>query len=181
MIWALLAAVSVAAPAAAVQIGAPVPEFGTTALDGARISLAEAVGGHKAVVIVFLSTVCPYANAFGDHLRELDAKYALKGALFVGVYSNRTESTEEVAANAREHGYAFAVVKDTGNRIADLLDARRTPEAFIVDAAGRLRYRGRVRSKLGSTDLADALDAVLADRPLRRAEAKAFGCAIVRE
>ena len=46
---------------------------------------------------------------------------------------------------------------------------------------GRLRYRGRVRSKIGATDLKGALDAVLAGRPVKTPVAKAFGCAIVRE
>jgi AhpC/TSA family protein len=101
--------------------------------------------------------------------------------LFVGIHSNLNETAEEVSAYTRKNGIAFPVVKDTGNRVADLLDARVTPEAFLFDREGKLRYRGRVRSKIGATDLKDALDAVLAGRPVKTPVAKAFGCSIFRE
>jgi hypothetical protein len=61
-----------------------------------------------------------------------------------------------------------------------LLGARRTPEAFLLDHEGKLRYRGRIASKLSSPDLKNALDSLLAGRPIRPAETKAFGCAIQR-
>ena len=75
----------------------------------------------------------------------------------------------------------FPIVKDAGNRLADLLSAQVTPEAFLFDNQGRLRYRGRVRSKIGTTELESALGDVLAGKPVRTPIAKAFGCAIQRE
>lgn len=73
------------------------------------------------------------------------------------------------------------IARDEGARIADLLGARRTPEAFLVDAGGRLRYHGWVKSKLGSPDLQRALEAVLSGKPVRLTETKPFGCAIDRK
>jgi hypothetical protein len=72
------------------------------------------------------------------------------------------------------------VIKDEGLSIADRLGADRTPEAFLVDASGRLRCRGWVKSKQESPDLRKALDAVLDGRPVRKARTKAFGCAVDR-
>jgi thiol-disulfide isomerase/thioredoxin len=156
------------------------PDFEVQPLDGAPFGFAEAVRTHAAVVVVFLSVVCPYSNAHEKHLLELQARYRPRDVMFVGMNSNRTETAEEVAAHARKAGVGFPMMKDTNNRVADLFGARVTPEAFVFDRSGELRYRGRIRSKIGSTDLQDALESVLGGRPVKTQVAKAFGCTIVR-
>jgi hypothetical protein len=77
------------------------------------------------------------------------------------------------------------MVRDAGNKLADRFQAAVTPEAFVMDAAGVLRYRGRIddsqeATKVRSRDLHAALEAILAGRQPPRAEAKAFGCLIER-
>ena len=161
-------------------IGALVPDFEVTSLAGERVSLQSALGEHRAVVVIFLSTVCPYAKYFAGHLRELQDAYGRRGVLLIGIYSNHWESREEVGEDVRERGFAFAVAKDEDRTIADRLGAARTPEAFLVDSAGRLRYRGWVKSKQESPDLQRALDAVLDGRQVARPVTKAFGCAVDR-
>ena len=176
-----LAAPVAAGPGAAPpQIEASVPDFEVTSLGGQPISLQGAVGEHKAVVLVFLSTVCPYAKYFGRHLLDLDRAYESRGVLFVGIYSNNWESRDEVAEEVREREYPFPVAKDEGHKVADRLGAERTPEAYLIDAAGKLRYRGWVKSKQESPDLQKALDAVLEGRRVPRPVTKPFGCAIDR-
>lgn len=162
------------------EIGQAVPDFEVTSLAGQPVSLQAAVGEHKAVVVVFLSTVCPYARYFARHLRELGDLYAPRGVLFVGIYSNNWESRVEVADDVREHEFGFPVAKDEGHHLADRLGAERTPEAYLVDSTGRLRYRGWVKSKQESPDLQRALDAVLEGRRVPRPVTKAFGCAVDR-
>lgn len=168
------------AVAEAVRIGSAVPEFEATSLQGEPLSLRAALAGHKAVVVLFLSTVCPYANYFAPHIRELDERYGPRGVLIVGVNSNGWESRGEVADHAQKNGFAFPTIKDEGHKVADLLGARATPEAFLIDSEGRLRYRGWIKSRQESPDLQRALDAVLEGRPVRRSETKAFGCAVDR-
>lgn len=168
-------------PAEAVEIGQPVAEFSGRTPDGQSFSLSEALRSHRAVAVVFLSTLCPYARSFGTHLQDLNNQYGSQGLLLLGVNSNVRESTDEVVADARRRGYDFPIVKDADHGIADALGARVTPESFLIDAHGHLRYRGRVKSKQGATDLKDAVDAVLAGRDVRKPVAKAFGCAIQRD
>jgi peroxiredoxin len=184
MILPLLVAVCAGAlsapPVSAVEVGGIVPDFEAATLDGAAVSLSGALRSHRLVVVLFLSTACPYAEYFADHLRELDEAYRGRGVLFVGVNSNQFETVEEMREDAREHGHAFALVRDANARIADLMGASRTPEAFVVDGRGRLRYRGWVQSKIRSPDLQRALEALLSDKPVRLAKTKAFGCAIDR-
>jgi peroxiredoxin len=166
--------------ATTLEVGQQVPDFAGRSLDGTSFTLREAARAHRAVAVVFLSTVCPYARAFGPHLQHLQQKYG-ESVLILGVNSNRTETAEETRADARHRGLTFPIVKDDDLRVADALGARVTPESFLIDAAGRLRYRGRVRSKVGQDDLENALDDVMAGRDVKVPVAKAFGCALQRD
>jgi peroxiredoxin len=163
------------------RIGDAAPDVRSITLDGKPFSLEQAVHEHDAVVVMFLSTVCPYSNLHSERIRDLARELAPKGVLFVGINSNRTESAEEMVSYAHAHGHTFPLIKDLGNSIADRFGARLTPEVFVLDRASRLRYHGRIESKYRSPDLRNALDAILAGKPVRLAEAKAFGCAITRE
>ena len=163
-----------------VGLGQPVPAFETTALQGETLAYPALLTGQRAAVVVFLSTACPYARYFAPHLVALHDAYESRGVAFVAVYSNGWESRDEVAADARKQGFAFPVVKDEGHKVASLLGAERTPEAYLIDANGTLRYRGWVESRKESPDLKRAIDALLAGRAVPMAETKAFGCAIDR-
>jgi peroxiredoxin len=186
---ALLAAATVltlAQTVSAVEIGSPAPDFKLTALDGKTVSLSDAAKTHKAVVVMFIATKCPYSNAYNDRMRDIAAAYEKQGVLFVGINSNKTEPEDETRAHAKQHGFAFPVAKDPANKVADLYDAKHTPEVFIVSPDGRLRYHGRIDenyeepTKVTSPDLKNALDELLAGKPIAHAETKAFGCSIKR-
>ncbi len=180
---ALAGVLLLSSPAAigGLEIGTVAPEFAMTALDGRRFSLAEAEKTHTGVVILFLSTICPYSNYYNDLIRDMAAEFSKRNVLFVGVNSGGLETAEEMRAHAREHGHAFDIIRDADSRIAELLDARRTPEAFLLDSQGTLRYHGRIASKISAPDLKLAIEAFLAGRPIHPAETKAFGCAIPRK
>jgi peroxiredoxin len=179
---AALAVALLASPIAvrALKVGAIAPEFDMTTIEGRRFSLAEAEKTHRGVVILFLSTICPYSNYYNDLIRVLAADFGKRGIAFVGINSGALESADEARTHAREHGHTFDIIKDPESRIADLLDARRTPEVFLLDSRGILRYHGRIASKISSPDLKSAIEAFLDGRSIRPAETKAFGCAIPR-
>ena len=164
----------------ALVIGSPAPDFDTVTVERRHFSLAEAKRSHRAIVVLFLSTLCPYSNYYNDLLRDMSAEFGEKGVLFLGINSSRVETMTEIVAHAREHGHTFPILRDADGRLARLFDARRTPEVFLIDREGKLRYHGRIASKISSPDLKNALDALLAGLPIRPAETKAFGCAIQR-
>ncbi len=176
------AGIRATAPASlhALEIGAIAPDFAMTTLEGRRFSLAEAEKTHSAIVVLFISTICPYSNYYNDLIRDMAGEFGKKGVVFVGVNSGKLETAEEARAHARDHGHAFDILKDPESRIADLLDARRTPEAFLFDSSGTLRYHGRIAAKISAPDLKSAIDALLQGKPIHPAETKAFGCAIPR-
>jgi len=186
MSLAFLAAAALPALAEGPAIGATAPAFELKTIDGKDFSLANAEKADRLVVLMFIATECPYSNAYNDRMRDMAAAYASKGVQFVGVNSNSTESVADAVAHAKKHGHKFTIVKDPGNKVADLYDARRTPEVFVIGKDGKLEYHGRIdenyedAAKVASPDLKNALDALLAGQPVAKAETKAFGCTIKR-
>ena len=167
-------------------IGAAAPNFQLTTVDGKTFSLADAEKANKAVVVMFIATKCPYSNAYNDRMRQMAADYSKKGILFVGVNSNSTEPEAEVKSHAAKNKWDFTLVKDQGNKVADMYDAKRTPEIYVVGSDGKLLYHGRIDenyeepTKVTSPDLKNALDQILAGQPVAKTETKAFGCTIKR-
>jgi peroxiredoxin len=173
-------ALLLSAGASALEIGDAVPSFSGTTVQGDSFSLAEVQRGHRAVVVIFRSTLCPYSNYYNDALHDLVGQYEPQKVLFVAVHSDRLETEDDIRTHARKHGHTFPVIRDPRGELARLLDARRTPEVFVLDQGGKLRYHGRIASKLGTPDLRNALDALLAGQPINPAETKSFGCSIDR-
>lgn len=184
LVLAAFCALACSAAAEAPAIGAAAPDFQLTTIDGKAFSLASAAKGHKAVVLMFISTQCPYSNAYNDQMKDLANAFATQGVLFVGINSNKTEDAAAAVAHAKAHGHTFPIMKDPGNKVADLYDARHTPEVYVIDSDGKLRYHGRItedhENPNSSPDLKNALDSFLAGKPIARTETKAFGCSIKR-
>jgi peroxiredoxin len=187
-LWATNLALSFAFAApdaqAGVAIGAVIPDFTLPDADGKEHSLAS-LKGSKGTVLIFVATQCPISNAYNERMQKLAENYRAKGFNVVGINSNSTEPAAEVKSHAAEKGLTFAILKDPNNKIADRFDAQVTPEAYLLDASGKLVYQGRIdNSRYGyvitSTELRDAIEATLAGKPVGKAEAKAFGCSIKR-
>ncbi|HEY3172500.1 MAG TPA: redoxin domain-containing protein, partial [Thermoanaerobaculia bacterium] len=96
-------------PAAALEIGNTAPDFHLTTLDGREVSLADAEKSHRAVVVMFLSTICPYSNYYNNLIRDLAVEFGRKDVLFLGINSGRIETAEEARAHAHEHGHTFPI------------------------------------------------------------------------
>ena len=143
----------------------------------------------KAVVVAFSGTGCPLVKQYLPRITELAAEYAKQSVQFLAINSNRQDSLQEIAAHAKENSLTFPVLKDERNVVADQFGARRTPEAFVIDQQGVIRYRGRIddqfgvgyqRPAIGRRDLATAIEEVLAGKPVSVPETEAAGCLIGR-
>jgi peroxiredoxin len=165
-------------------IGDTISDFSLPDVNGAAHSLSS-LKGKSGTVLIFISVQCPISNAYNERMAKLAQDYSARGVNVVGINSNVTEPSEAVKKHAAEHQLSFPILKDNGNKIADLFDAQHTPEAFLLDANNKLVYRGRIdnaknESAVSSNDLRDAMDEVLAGKPVSKSEAKAFGCSIKR-
>jgi peroxiredoxin len=165
-------------------IGTIIDDFKLPDADGAEHSL-KALAGKNGAVIIFIATRCPVSNAYNDRMEKLAQDYKAKGINVIGINSNNIEPAAEVKSHAGEKHLTFAILKDDGNKIADRLGATRTPEAYVIDAGGKLVYHGRIdnsqnTANITANDLRDALDQMIAGKPVTKTGGAAFGCSIKR-
>ncbi len=143
----------------------------------------------KAVVLVFTNVDCPIANYYQPELRRLQQKYGPRGVRFFQIHSDPAVTLQAARQHVEQFRIAMPVVLDHQQRIARKLGAKVTPEAFVLDAQGRVVYRGRIddtyvdygrkRPRPRHRDLAEALEALLQGRQVPRRQTKAVGCLIV--
>jgi thiol-disulfide isomerase/thioredoxin len=151
------------------------------------------VTGKSATVLVFMGTDCPISRRYQPEIAAFQRSYGNRGVQVALVYSNagtkKTEALEQVQNGPMK---GLPVLLDSGQKIADTVGATMTPEAVVLDTTGTLRYRGRIndlfvargsQKTVGATthDLRDAVDAVLAGKPVKQATVAAIGCAIERD
>ena len=170
------------------RLGQKVADFTLKDTAGQAVSL-HGFKDRKAVVVIFIGTECPISNAFMPRLAELHKKYAPRGVQFLAVNSNEQDTAKQVSDHARKHGLPFPVCKDQGSKVADLFAARRTPEAFVLDAGRTVRYAGRIDDQFGfrynrprptRRDLALAVEEVLAGQAVAQPALPVAGCHIAR-
>ena len=178
---------AIACMANELTVGAKAPGFSlVNAVDGKTWTFKP--GDGKLSVVFFTCNQCPYAKAFEPRLIEIAKAYASKGVAFYALDSNDdAQYAEETMASMKERavssGYPYPYLKDGNSATARAYGARVTPHVFVIDSTGTVRYVGYVdnsarpeeRSKTGLTD---ALDALLANRPVAVTSTHAFGCTI---
>ena len=156
--------------------------------DSARsglVALSDLQSGNKGAVVVWVSAQCPVSGAYQERIKSLAARFKPQGIAFVAIDSNTTESRDQVAAHFRKAALGFPVLVDVNNTVADLYGAAVTPEAFLVDRSGIIRYHGAIddsrdAAAVKKSYLADALTAFLAGEEIRPNEVKSFGCSVKR-
>jgi len=165
-------------------IGATIADFSLPDTDGTSHSLAS-LKGKNGTVLIFIAVQCPVSNGYNERMEKLAQDYKSRGINVVGINANATESAGEVKAHAQKNNLTFPILKDEGSRIADVLGATRTPEAYFLDVNNKLLYHGRIDNsrditQVNSNELRDAIEAVLAGKPVAKTTANAFGCSIKR-
>ena len=165
-------------------IGTTIDDFQLPDTNGAEHSLKSLTGKHGAVLI-FISVQCPVSNGYNERMKKLAEDYQARGINVIGINSNVTEPISAVKAHAADKHFTFTVLKDDGNKIADRLGATRTPEAYVIDANGKLVYHGRIdnsqnMANITANDLRDALDELLSGKAISKTGGAAFGCSIKR-
>ena len=149
-------------------------------------SLAD-FSGKKAFVIVCTNTTCPVVQQYLPKLKRLDEKYRGQGVQFLSLNVNPGDSIREMAAHAVGFDLAFPTVKDTTGETVAALGVSRTPEAVVLTSDFVLKYRGRIDDQYRvvgeaaspkNNDLENAIEAVLAGKPVAVAETTVDGCLI---
>jgi peroxiredoxin len=167
-----------------VALGQPVPDFTLKDINGAEHKLSEHKG--KPVVLVFVSNGCPWSRGADPTLSRIAHDYEEQGVAVLGIDSDKNNSTDQIKNYAKEKNVAYTILKDEGNKVADLFGAKQTPEVFLIDKDGKLVYHGAVDDRKSETEegktsyVRAALDETLAGKPVSTPEKKQWGCGIKR-
>lgn len=175
-------------PATAADLGT-IGDFQLADADGKSHGRAE-WSAAKAVVYCVLGTECPVSNGYAPAMQRLADKYAQQGVPFVGVYCEPEVTAELARRHGEEYGLKFTRLLDPKHQLVAQTGAKTMPTMVVVDAAGRIAYRGRIDDRWSpegkrrdvprTRELEDALEAVLAGRAPTVAETKTFGCPLPR-
>jgi peroxiredoxin len=179
------------------EIGSPAPEFRLPGVDGKTYSL-ETFRDAEILVVVFTCNHCPTAQAYEGRIQQLATEYKAKKVAVVAIspndpaavrldelgYSDLGDSFEDMKIRAKDREFRFPYLYD-GDRqkVARDYGPVATPHAFVFDRARKLRFVGRIDNsekpaRVTSQDTCNAIEALLAGKPVPVEETKVFGCSI---
>jgi peroxiredoxin len=176
-------------------IGASAPDFALPGIDGQTHKLAD-YAAAKVLVIVFTCNHCPTAQLYETRIKKLVADYQGKGVAFVAINPNSPEAVrldelgytdvgddlEDMKIRAAYRHFNFPYLYDGANQaVANAYGPKATPHVFVFDAQRKLRFEGRVDSSqreslVKTRETRDAIDALLAGRPVAVEHTGVFGC-----
>jgi thiol-disulfide isomerase/thioredoxin len=201
LLTALLPAPAVAAdegPAVpTLAIGASAPDFDLPGADGKRYTLAS-FADAKVLVLVFTANHCPTAQAYEERIEKLHADFKGRGVQVVLVspndplalrldeqgYSDLGDTLEDMKIRAKDRGWTFPYLYDGETEaMSRKYGPVATPHVFVFDAERELRFVGRVDdnedpAKAKTSDARNAIEAVLAGKPVPVETTKVFGCSV---
>jgi len=140
-------------------------------------------------VLFFIASDCPISNTYAPVIQQLCSDYGRKGIVCALFYEDVEINPVAMRKHLDEYRYqGIAATIHGDRRIANRAKATITPEAVVVDGKGEIRYRGRIdnryadfgkpRQHVTANDLRDALDAVLAGKPVAQTHTEPIGCFI---
>jgi peroxiredoxin len=171
------------------SLGTPAPDFRLPDTNGKLASLAD-FRPAPALLVIFMCNHCPYVKHVASGLADLAREYQARGVAIVGINSNDwsqypDDAPDKMAEEVRTRGYTFPYLADESQEVAKAYQAACTPDFFLFDKQRRLVYRGQMDSSrpgnnvpVTGKDLRDAVDAVLAGRPVSTHQRPSMGCNI---
>ena len=176
-------------PSTMLALETPLPSFSLAAVAGGRISNAEL--NEQPVLLMVICAHCPFVKHVEPELTRLDDDFGDRVQL-IGVSSNSLithpqDGPEQLADQARSHGWRFPYLLDEQQTLARALRAACTPEFYLfapqTNGIQTLRYRGQLDGSrpsnevpLNGIDLRAALDAVLRGDAVNPDQTASVGC-----
>jgi peroxiredoxin len=161
-------------------VGDSAPEFALPDTEGQEHSLATPA------VVVFTCNHCPYALAWHDRIAAAARDYP--DVHFYAINPNDAEryprdSLDAMRERVGREDWPMPYLRDESQDVARAFGAKTTPDLFVIDAAGLLRYRGAPDAdhqdpSLNASWLREALDSVLAGEDVVRPETDPIGCSV---
>jgi peroxiredoxin len=184
MLYAALGAAS--ATATALAPGDHIADFTLKDAMGASHRLYS-LSGKKAIVVMTQSNGCPIVRLAVPALREIREHYRAQDMEFLLLNPTLQDSADAVQHEAQEFGFAMTVLLDHRQQVGEAWGVNRTAEVFVINPkTWTLLYHGPIDDRLNYESqravhhpyLTDALDALLANKPLPVAAVASPGCLI---
>jgi thiol-disulfide isomerase/thioredoxin len=176
-------------------LGSPAPPFSLQGIDGKVHKLSD-YSAAKVLVLVFTCNHCPTAQLYESRIKKLADDYNGKGVALVAIqpnnpaairldelgYTDVSDSFDDMKIRAAYRHFNFPYLYDGDTQAAaNAYGPKATPHVFIFDGERKLRYEGRVdnsqrESLVKTQDARNAIDALLAGRPVPVAHTGVFGC-----
>jgi peroxiredoxin len=176
-------------------IGSPAPDFALPGVDGKIHKLSD-YASAKILAVVFECNHCPVSQLYESRIEKLYREYRNKGVAFVAInpnnpksirlnelgYTDVTDSLEEMKIRKAFRGIDWPYLYDGETQgVSIKFGVVATPHIYLFDQARKLQYQGRVddnqREELVKTqDARNALEALLAGKPVPVTDTNAFGC-----
>lgn len=145
-------------------------------------------GDAKAIVLYVQGNGCPIVRHGATDYRKVAEEFGPEGVRFFMINATGRDSREEIRREAEEFRFPTPVLVDEQRIVSDALELNRTAEVLVIEPASwRVVYRGRINDRMHyeaqkpeatENDLANALNDVLAARPVARSDVPSPGCAI---
>ncbi len=172
-------------------LGTVAPEFNLPdAVSGKHYRLQD-LKGERGTIIMFICNHCPYVMHVKQQLIAIARQYALLGIETIAISANDIQNYPQDAPDKMqqlmtEWGNPFAAyLYDESQDVARAYQAACTPDIYLFDADLRCVYRGRLDGSTPKNDvpvtgeeLRNALDNLLAGRPISAEQIPSIGCNI---
>jgi thiol-disulfide isomerase/thioredoxin len=179
------------------QIGAKAIDFNLKGVDNKMYSLKN-FASAKVLVVYFTCNHCPTAQAYEDRIQKFVNTYKSKGVQLVAImpnddkavrfdelgYTDISDSFAEMKMRAKDKKYTYPYIYDGATQsTAKAYGAVATPHAYVFDQKRALQYVGRIddNEHIGrekTHELSDAVEALLAGKPVEVPTTKTFGCSV---
>jgi len=176
-------------------LGSPAPAFSLPGIDGKTHTLDE-YKAAQVLVIVFTCNHCPTAQLYEGRLKRLVEDYRGKSVSIVAIqpnapdavrlgelgYTDVSDGLQDMKIRAAYRQFNFPYLNDGDTQaVAEAYGPKATPHVFIFDRERKLRFEGRIdnsqrESLVKTRETRDAIDALLAGRPVAVPHTGVFGC-----
>jgi peroxiredoxin len=143
----------------------------------------------RVLVVIFSCNHCPYVRAWEDRMIAIQQDYTCQGVHLLAINANDArrypdDSFEKMQQRAQEKHFPFPYLFDDTQEVARAYGATRTPEVFLFDQGGILRYHGVIDDSYEDVRsvtqpyLRQAIDAVMAGKAPNIVQTSPVGCTI---
>lgn len=167
-----------------ISIGNTAPDFSLTDATGKTHKLSDYRGRH--VVLEWTNPQCPYVvrHYKADTFEKMAKTYADKKVAWLAIDSSHFVSPEDAKKWQKDQGMSYATLLDKDGETGKAYGARTTPHMFVIDDKGVIQYMGAIDDdsyglkKEPTNYVANALDSLIAGKPVAVSSTKPYGCGV---